>query len=289
MFLCTSEMAEFQVVLYESTNIIENHLINVPTCEAWVGGMGTQGIINVDGSDAFFVPGRNPSAFIATNESYRYELVAGVPFVVNWSNNQGTITTGDTMSFFPDSTSTIISEYTTCAGQQIFDSVVIVVDNPDIDVTVSQVDSGLSANASDMDYQWVDCDNNYTPVVGETGQNFSPSLDGSYAVVITSGGCVDTSDCYNVMVSDIIENPLHFDIQVYPNPTSSNVIIELNQSNPNIEIELLNLTGQSIFQKSFSNQRKFELDLEGVTAGLYFLRIDFSGEMKTVKLVVNEK
>jgi hypothetical protein len=75
-------------------------------------------------------------------------------------------------------------------------------------------------------------------------------------------------------------------IQIYPNPTSSKVTIELNQPHPYTEVELLNLTGQTIFQKSFSNHRKLELDLGKVAVGIYLLKISNEQNVVMGKIVL---
>ena len=70
-FSCTSTLGTFQIVLYEGTNIIENHITNKPNC-AWAGGTSVQGIHNLPGTVAFTVPGRNSTVWTTTNNAWRY-------------------------------------------------------------------------------------------------------------------------------------------------------------------------------------------------------------------------
>lgn len=70
-FSCTSTLGTFQIVLYEGTNIIENHITNKPNC-AWAGGTAVQGIHNLPGTAAVTVPGRNSTAWTTTNNAWRY-------------------------------------------------------------------------------------------------------------------------------------------------------------------------------------------------------------------------
>ena len=67
-----------------------------------------------------------------------------------------------------------------------------------IDPSVTQNDRKLSANYSGANYQWIDCVSSEL-MEGETSQNFTTTVDGSYAVIITDGDCVETSDCYSVI------------------------------------------------------------------------------------------
>lgn len=61
--------------------------------------------------------------------------------------------------------------------------------------TVTQVDNTLTADATGATYQWVDCDNSNAPISGETGQSYTPTTTGNYAVEITSATCSVTSEC----------------------------------------------------------------------------------------------
>jgi gliding motility-associated-like protein len=72
MFSCTSNQGTFHIVIYESSNYIENHIQNKPACLQWQGGTATQGIHNNTGTIGIAVPGRNSSAWVTTNDSWRW-------------------------------------------------------------------------------------------------------------------------------------------------------------------------------------------------------------------------
>ncbi len=61
---------------------------------------------------------------------------------------------------------------------------------------VTQVSTELIADQSGATYQWLDCDDNFSYVFGETGQSFTPVVTGNYAVEVNLNGCMDTSTCY---------------------------------------------------------------------------------------------
>ena len=69
-----------------------------------------------------------------------------------------------------------------------------------VDTSVSYVfsSSTLTALATNATYQWIDCNNNNTPIVGETNQSFSPTSNGTYAVEVTQNGCTAISNCYQI-------------------------------------------------------------------------------------------
>ncbi len=58
----------------------------------------------------------------------------------------------------------------------------------------------LSANASGLSYQWIDCEENDGAIMGATDQSFTPTTSGSYAVEISDGNCKVVSDCIDVIV-----------------------------------------------------------------------------------------
>ncbi len=68
-YCCTSgsPMVTTQVVLYETSNIIEIHTTSINSINP-----GTMGIENAAGTMATVVPGRNASAWSATNEGWRF-------------------------------------------------------------------------------------------------------------------------------------------------------------------------------------------------------------------------
>ncbi|MFN3940846.1 MAG: hypothetical protein ACK4IY_09680, partial [Chitinophagales bacterium] len=57
MYSCTTTYGKFQIVLYETTNIIDNHITDKNYC-AWAGGTATQGAHSLDGTVAYVYPGR---------------------------------------------------------------------------------------------------------------------------------------------------------------------------------------------------------------------------------------
>jgi hypothetical protein len=83
----------------------------------------------------------------------------------------------------------------------------------------------LTSLQSGANYQWVDCDDAYAHVVDETNQSFTPAVNGSYALIISMDGCVDTSDCiliYDLELPDFVQS----DWIVYP---AQVILIQIGQ------------------------------------------------------------
>lgn len=87
-----------------------------------------------------------------------------------------------------------------------------------IDTQVNLTDSSLIANLSGATYQWYDCSSGFIALSGETNREFVHPGSGEYAVVISSGACIDTSDCIDVLSFSIDEPSLNL-FTVYPNPS----------------------------------------------------------------------
>jgi gliding motility-associated-like protein len=96
LYQCIALKSTFQIVIYESTNVIENHITSKPTCMAWAGGTATQGLHNLAGTQAFAVPGRNAAVWTATNEAKRFTPNGPGSYTVNWTANGAPIGTGNT-------------------------------------------------------------------------------------------------------------------------------------------------------------------------------------------------
>jgi len=86
--------------------------------------------------------------------------------------------------------------------------------------------STLSAENTTATYQWLDCDNAFAAINGETNISFIPSVPGNYAVQLTENGCVDTSACYYIPTLGL-ETPFSFPYHLGPNPSSGTINISV--------------------------------------------------------------
>jgi len=154
-----------------------------------------------------------------------------------------------------------------------------------VDTDVTLGGSTLTAKANSASYQWLYCDSNYALISGQTAQFFTPTSTGSYAVEITQNACVDTSACYIVTISIIIENNLSDRLSVYPNPTTGELVIDLGRNYKEITVEMSNLTGQIVSTRNFESSAILKLAMP-TDSGLYLLTIfDGEGHSAVVKIV----
>ena len=155
---------------------------------------------------------------------------------------------------------------------------------PNIDTTISIGDYGgsFTANHSNASYQWLDCNNALAPLLGDTMQTYTPTLNGDYAVELNVGGCVDTSACVhisNVSIDDISGNT----IKLFPNPNSGEFKLDIGNIEAT-EVKILNTMGQVIFVAQNPKDQYFNINLK---SGIYFMEIRSNNGAKTIKFVVN--
>jgi len=161
-----------------------------------------------------------------------------------------------------------------------------------INLTINTIDTSVSANIpiftsnqSNANYQWVDCNNNYSFINGATNQSYTATANGSYAVIITNNGCTDTSLCYQINATDInaLENKI---INIYPNPTTGLVLINLGDVTSIATITIKNIIGQIVSKETIYNKQTHEIEITG-NAGVYFIEISIGSDVETFKLFKN--
>ncbi len=129
--------------------------------------------------------------------------------VNNSSSNTDVITACDSLTWIDGNTYTannntasyVLTNSNGCDSTVYLDLTI----NAGPDLMVIQSGANLTANQLGATYQWVDCDNNNTPISGATSQSFAPTVSGNYAVEVTLNGCTGTSDCANVDFTGIDE------------------------------------------------------------------------------------
>ena len=81
---------------------------------------------------------------------------------------------------------------------------------------------------------------------------------------------------------------INSDIILYPNPTSSDLNIEIANNQNEVRVEILNQLGQVLIRDIISPfQTQKTLSLNSLSAGAYIVRLVSNEEVSTMKLVVN--
>jgi Secretion system C-terminal sorting domain len=71
-FSCTTATSSFQMILSETSNIIDVQILDRQICSTWNGGNAVIGLVNSDGTAAIAAPGRNTGNWIASQEAWRF-------------------------------------------------------------------------------------------------------------------------------------------------------------------------------------------------------------------------
>ena len=140
----------------------------------------------------------------------------------------------------------------------------------------------ISASNWDGSYQWLDCNNAYEEILGETYPDFSAFENGSYAVKISENGCVDTSACVEINTVDLSSNKFGASFSLYPNPTSCSVNIDRTYNDLNIIVR--NLLGQITNREYYHSAKELDFTIKG-EPGIYLIEIMNDQESTLLKVV----
>ncbi len=196
----------------------------------------------------------------------------------SWSNNDQTPnyhTANDRvadldMDYFADITRLTLAFMATNGG-------LLAVDN-----SVNMTATTLTASQAGASYQWLDCNNDNTPIPSETNQSFIPSSNGNYAVQITSGSCVEISECvnFNTLSNKVLNKKT---VKVYPNPVNSVLRVELPVG-LTARMTLVNIEGKTLLRTNLDKTLN-EVPFSNFSNGIYFVNLKAEEETISFKIV----
>ncbi len=99
---------------------------------------------------------------------------------------------------------------------------------------------------------------------------------------------IDDLEVSGGTVSTLKPNQLNLATQVYPNPASGSLTVEITENTEEtVQIELINIIGVSVKKQSLSPGIKTgEFDVAGLPGGVYFLNVYTAKGSKTHKVVI---
>ncbi|PHS07836.1 MAG: hypothetical protein COA88_08035 [Kordia sp.] len=127
LFDCESINSTFQMVLYESTNIIEVYIENKATCPNWNNGNSVLGIQNATGTQGITPNGRNTGSWSTENEAWRITPSGPSNTQITWYDDvSGAVlaTNQNEITVCPTTAHSYRAEvlYTLCDGSTILSS-----------------------------------------------------------------------------------------------------------------------------------------------------------------------
>ncbi len=147
------------------------------------------------------------------------------------------------------------------------------------------VDVMVSGGITPYTYQWTDLDGN---VLGDT-EDIGGLPAGTYQLFVTDGnGCVSSSAYTIQNVVNTFESDLFSRIQLYPNPSSGLVTIELvNVPVKEMSVQVYDVLGQIAYRNLSAqvNSGKHVLDMTTFPEGVYLVKMIIDGQEVTKRVV----
>ncbi|MAH20452.1 MAG: hypothetical protein CMB96_03285 [Flavobacteriaceae bacterium] len=140
---CNELTSTSQIILYESSNVIDVNIIDKPICPTWNDGLAVVGIQNMDDTIAYTPTNRNMGAWEASNESWRFSPSLGNPnYLFEWYDGTALVGTEQTITVSPETTTTYTAAitYELCTGgtATVTDSVIIEVAQNPVPVAIEE-------------------------------------------------------------------------------------------------------------------------------------------------------
>ena len=197
-------------------------------------------------------------------------------------------------SEFPVGTTTNTYSYTDPSGNTVTCSFDIVIFQGSIDITVDTITQPTAGNsdgaieitvtgANPLTYEWF-----LNGTLVSTDEDPTGLMIGSYEVIVT-----DVNGCTQSLMIDFmtaINNPeIVKNIQVYPNPTSDQLFVNIDLPlSKDTEIQLFNLDGKVLLNNSIAaSQNQIELNVSSFASGIYILKITIDNEIVTKRVTVS--
>jgi hypothetical protein len=154
-----------------------------------------------------------------------------------------------------------------------------------VDTAVLQNGFTLNANASGALYQWLDCNNGYAAINGQTGQSFTATANGNYAVSVTQNGCTDTSACYSVTGVGIDEISTGSNFEILPNPATDQCSIIINEKMKQSLLSIYDVAGKPVWESEI-NQEKTTINTNEFSPGIYLVQLLTGNIIETKRLAI---
>ncbi len=241
-----------------------------------------------------------PTTALGTQQIYDYSVNPQLNHTYNWSVTNGTITTGQNtnaikVQWLSNGTGIIkavITNNNGCADSAIL-MVSVGVNAPIITSFTPQTGSNgtqITINGSNL--------NNATDVLfgGVNAKNFnvvSPSIitaivdtgaTGSVSVITPNGTALLNGFTYinNTGIAEYVTQSY----SIFPNPVSSEIIIESDKTLNNSNFELMDVSGKVLMNTRCNTAtNRFNIDVKTLSSAVYLLRITSQGQISTAKVI----
>ena len=77
-------------------------------------------------------------------------------------------------------------------------------------------------------------------------------------------------------------------LRVFPNPASTNLNVRLKSIGANTNLEVYNAIGQVVIPSQKISSNEFDLNVSGLTKGVYFLKVNNDNQVSNIKFAVEK-
>lgn len=211
---------------------------------------------------------------ICEGESFSITSTVDIPGGdYSWSTTEVT----DNIIVSPTTTTVYDLDYTVNGCSANTSSTITVNSLPDNSIYLNNLT--LFSNEVGGTYQWYDCGINNV-IAGEINSSYTPSDNGSFAVIVSNSNCTDTSDCFvfNLLGIESISTET---ISISPNPF--NDYITINNVNELTRINITDLQGRILYDRTTEDD--ITVNLEHLPAAIYIVALIQNNGTKSLKIV----
>lgn len=248
---CNSQLFTGQIILYETSNVIENFIQTKTVCTSWNSGNAVQGLTDASGTVAVQVAGRNNTNWTATNDGTRFTPTCAPCFIILAAGYK---------DFSGEATPT---------GNQIIwetlyeDNLTEFVVERSLDGTTFHEMEHFEAIGNEMGavYETIDP----RPLRPVTFYRLKE---------LTTDGAISYSNIINVRVHDD-QSPIQ---NVFVDPSANELVIQmdLTVASEHMQMDLVDALGRSLFEQEGSfdvGVHEIRLPLNTLPSGYYLLQM----------------
>lgn len=218
-----------------------------------------------------------------------HTVMAATAPTYTWSNGGSTAT----ITVSPTAT-TVYTVTVSNANCSVIDSVEVTVNmlpvvNLGPDDSFKSTAGSITLDAGNPNASWTWSTGDLTQTVLLNSGNMSTGAN-TVSVLVTENGCSASDTVVITMIDDVsIENALNnVEMNIYPNPTSGVFTMTINGFSGQINMEIVNLTGQVVYTEKLDAKINFNanFDMRTLAKGVYYIKLSNNTGVKTQKLII---
>jgi PKD repeat protein len=144
-------------------------------------------------------------------------------------------------------------------------------------------DSTIKNGGTIVTYTWYFGDGDSIVYSGQTSPQHTYKAEGNYTVRLCVKTNRDCESCTTMQISAVGLNQVRIsNLKIYPNPNAG--VFELSADDVIEQIEVMNVAGQ-VVQKIDAGSAQMKIDIQALTDGVYFIRVQINGYSSVVKVI----